>query len=244
MREVHARFKGKKGTFAQFGDSITVTMAFWAPLDGARKNAPPKMEEAFRRVKAHMLPECWRSWKGPQYGSEGGMTVRWARENVDTWLSKLNPEAALIMFGTNDLHSMEVEEHRAKLKEVVEKCLANGTVVILSTIPPRAGFEAKAKAFAEAARGLARELKVPLLDFHEEVMRRRPKDWNGASEEFKQYKDYDVPTLLSRDGVHPSYPQKFRDDYSEEALRSSGYGLRSYLTLLTYGEVIERVLAR
>ena len=32
MRKVHARFKGKPGTFAHFGDSITYSMAFWTPI--------------------------------------------------------------------------------------------------------------------------------------------------------------------------------------------------------------------
>lgn len=32
MRAVHARFTGAPGTFAQFGDSITVTLAYWTPL--------------------------------------------------------------------------------------------------------------------------------------------------------------------------------------------------------------------
>lgn len=67
MRQVHRRFSGQKSTFAQFGDSITVTMAFWAPLPHARKNAPPEMERAFKIVNYYMRPECWR-WKGPEYG--------------------------------------------------------------------------------------------------------------------------------------------------------------------------------
>lgn len=45
--------------------------------------------------------------------------------------------------------------------------------------------------------------------------------------------------LLSRDGVHPSNPKKYQDDYSEEALRSHGYGLRNYLVLMKYAEVLE-----
>jgi len=32
MREVHAGFKGQKGYVAQFGDSITYSMAFWSPM--------------------------------------------------------------------------------------------------------------------------------------------------------------------------------------------------------------------
>src|SRR5262249_31281202 len=38
-RRTHARFSGQRGTFAQFGDSITVTAAFWTPLREERRNA-------------------------------------------------------------------------------------------------------------------------------------------------------------------------------------------------------------
>lgn len=242
MREVHGRFRGVPGTFAQFGDSITVTMAFWAPLRDACRNAPPEMERALARVNRYMRPECWRQWKGPEYGSEGGTTVRWAEQHLDQWLNRLKPEVAVVMFGTNDLHSLSLEEYRRGLRNVVERCLDHGTVVILSTIPPRHGFEKKAAEFAEAARQIARQLRVPLVDYYAEILRRRPQDWDGASPRFAQYEGYDVPTLISRDGVHPSHPRKYQGDYSEEALRSCGYSLRNYLALMAYAEVIEKVL--
>jgi hypothetical protein len=94
MRKVHRKFSGQKGTFAQFGDSITVTMAFWAPLLYARKNAPTEMERAFQIVNAYMRPECWR-WKGHEFGNEGCKTVKWALEHVDEWLKRLNPEVVI-----------------------------------------------------------------------------------------------------------------------------------------------------
>lgn len=50
-----------------------------------------------------------------------------------------------------------------------------------------------------------------------------------------------MPTLISGDGVHPSNPRMFQD-YSEESLRSNGFGLRSYLTVIAYAEVIRNVL--
>jgi len=239
MRGVHARFKGRKGTFAQFGDSITVTMAFWAPLQHERRNAPREMQEALGRVKDRLAPECWRGWKGPSFGSEGGKTVRWGHENIDRWLKKLDPEVALIMFGTNDLHQLEVGEYKTKMGDLVDRCLTNGTVAILSTIPPRSGFARKSEEFAEAVRSLAREKKVPLVDYHAEVLRRRPADWDGSNDAFKEWKDYDVPTLIARDGIHPSYPARFQGDYSPEALRSSGYTLRNFIVLLKYAEVVQ-----
>ena len=203
MVRVHARFHGRPGTFAHFGDSITETLAFWTPLKQARKDAPPKMEQAFRRVEAHLRPECWRDWKGPEFGNQGGRTIRWAEENVGAWLERLNPEVALVMFGTNDLDGMEVDEYRDRLRSVVQRCLDRGTVVILSTIPPRHGFAGKAAAFAEVARKVARELSVPLVDYHAEVLKRRPDDWDGATDDFREFEGYDVPTLLARDGVTP-----------------------------------------
>src|SRR5262245_52434003 len=82
MRKVHARFTCQKGTFAHFGDSITDTMAFWTPLPYERKNASPEMEKAFTAVKAYLRPECWREWKGPDYGNQGGQTTQWALKNI------------------------------------------------------------------------------------------------------------------------------------------------------------------
>jgi len=199
------------------------------------------MKKAYGEVNAYLKPECWRDWKGPEFGSEGGQTVRWADQHVGEWLKKLNPEVALIMFGTNDLHALELEEYRTKLRGVVQRCLENGTVVILSTIPPRHGLEEKSARYAQAAREIARELRVPLTDYYAEVLKRRPDDWDGAQDRFKEYSGYEVPTLISRDGVHPSIPKRFQDDYSEEGLRSSGFTLRNYLTLLAYADVIREL---
>lgn len=241
MKQVHARFTGRRGTFAQFGDSITVTRAFWSPLAHTRKNAPPDLEQAFATVKSHMLAECW-DWKGPEFGSQGSMTIRWARENVDTWLKRLNPEVALVMFGSNDLGALPLQEYEAQTREVVQRCLANGTVVILSTPPPLHGSVEKAAEFAEAVRRVARELRVPLTDFHAEILARRPDDWDGALEKFAAYDGYDVPTLIARDGVHPFNPKRYEGDYSEEGLRCNGYALRNYLTAVRYAEVIREVL--
>ena len=91
MVRVHARFHGRPGTFAHFGDSITETLAFWTPLKHARKDAPPEMEHAFRRVEAYMRPECWRDWKGPEFGNQGGRTIRWAEENVGALAGAAQP---------------------------------------------------------------------------------------------------------------------------------------------------------
>jgi len=244
MRTVHAKFTGKPGTFAQFGDSITVSMAYWAGLRWGAKGLNAQAQKAYELVKGYMLQDCWDKWKGGDYGSEGSMTIRWAHENVDPWLKSLNPEVVLIMFGTNDLNQLKLDEYQQKTRQVVQKCLNNGTVVILSTIPPRSGQLDKCRQFAEAVRKLATDMKVPVVDYLEEVLKRRPDDWDGTMPRFKDVPgdEYQVPTLISRDGVHPSNPKQYSGDYSQEALRCSGFGLRSYLTLTAYADVINEVL--
>jgi hypothetical protein len=247
MRQVHARFKGERGTFALFGDSITISLAFWAPLAAppADLPRPMAMAQAHALVKRHMKLDCWNKWRGPEFGNQGGMTIRWADDNVAAWLTRLNPEAAVMMFGTNDIGQVPLKEYEAKMRTVVERCLQNGTVVILTTIPPRSGHFEESRNYAAAVRKIAKEKQVPLIDYFEEIVRRRPDDWDGTLPKFKNEeteKDvYQAPTLISRDGVHPSYPSKHRD-YSEESLRTSGFSLRNYLTLMKYAEVIRWVL--
>jgi hypothetical protein len=243
MKQVHARFTGEKGTFAHFGDSITVTMAFWTPLAYDPRGLSATASQSLKLVMSHMKPKCWREWKGAEYGNTGMMTIRWAHENVNDWLKRLNPEVVLIMFGSNDVGQMPVQQYEQKTREVVERCLANGSIVILTTMPPRSGLLEKSRTFADAVKRIAREKKTPLIDYFGEILIRRPDDWDGSLPKFKDTPgdEYQAPTLICRDGVHPSNPGTHQD-YSEESLRTNGYVLRNYLTLLAYADVIQKIL--
>lgn len=244
MRAVHARFKGKPGSLAQFGDSITESLAYWTPLLYDPKGMSPEMTKSRELVLDHMRKECWRDWKGPEFGSQGRMMVDWADENAASWLNKLEPEVVVIMFGTNDMRQGNADNYRRRLRSVVRRCLENGSIVILTTPPPRTGMLEKSKQFAAAVRQVSADLKVPLIDYQAEILKRRPDDWDGSRPEFKEAVKEDVyqaPTLISGDGIHPSNPGKY-GDWSEESLRHNGYGLRSYLTLMKYAEVLRTVV--
>ena len=73
MKQVHARFNGTPGTLGLFGDSITVSLAFWAPLAAAAsKEMPPEMAAAHTAlVKAHQKPECWAEYAGRGTATRG-----------------------------------------------------------------------------------------------------------------------------------------------------------------------------
>src|SRR5262245_41225465 len=85
VRRTHARFTGRTGTLALFGDSISVSLAFWAPLQAGSRRASPDLDRAVQQVRAHLKPECWRDWRGPAYGNDGGRTAGWAVEHVGEW---------------------------------------------------------------------------------------------------------------------------------------------------------------
>jgi lysophospholipase L1-like esterase len=243
MKEVHGKFKGTSGTVAHFGDSITVSKAYWTPLAYEPKGFSEEMKKTHAAVKKYVKEDCLTEWKGSSYGNEGSMTIRWAYDNVETWLKKRNPEVVVLMFGTNDLGQVPLKEYDQKTRAVIDRCLANGTIVILTTLPPRSGKVQQSKQFADALRQIAKDKKIPLIDYQAEILKRRPDDWDGALPKFKDAPgdEYQVPTLIARDGVHPSNPGKFKE-FTEEGLKTNGYMLRTYLTLQAYGDVLRQVL--
>ncbi len=243
MKKVHAKFTGSAGTLAFFGDSISVSAAFWAPLEYAPRNLTGDLGTNLKTVRDYLKDDCWKKWRGGDYGNESGKTIAWASENVDKWLKKLNPETVVLMFGTNDLGPVTAKEYDAKTRFTVEKCLKNGTVVIMTTIPPRSGQLEKAKRFAAIQKKIAADFNLPVIDYQAEILKRRPDDWDGSLAKFKKFAkdEYQVPTLIAGDGVHPSFPKKFQD-YTEASLNNNGYMLRTVLTMNAYADAIRLVL--
>jgi len=246
MRRVHARFKGTPGTLAQYGDSITVTMAFLAGYSWSgkieAKNMTPEVRRDADTVQNYANLKLWREWKGGQWGNTGMMMSNWLHKNIDAWQRKMNPEAAVIMFGTNDIGRLWPPAYTENMAASLRRMMADGTVPILTSIPPanRRGH----REYWLAALAIARALEVPLIDYYAEVRRRRPDDWNGRLDKFAAYRKnvYEAPTLVAADGTHPSNPKPWRGDFSDDALNHNGFVLRNYMTVRTYAEVIRKVL--
>ena len=242
MRRVHKRFKGKAGTLSQYGDSITVTMAYLAGYGWSKKinakNMTPEVAKEAQVIEKRADLTLWRKWKGGGYGNTGMMMSNWLFNNVGAWQKKMNAEAAVIMFGTNDRGRIVPPVYTEYMAASMRRMMQDGTVPMMTSIPPPGGHE-----YWLAALNMAHGLKVPLIDYYGEIMRRRPEDYSGRHEKFKKVPGgtYDVPTLISRDGTHPSNPAKWKNDFSEEALSNNGYNLRNYMTIRMYAQVTSKV---
>ncbi|RMF98599.1 MAG: hypothetical protein D6741_09410, partial [Planctomycetota bacterium] len=78
MRRVHSRCEGQPGVVLQVGDSITDSLAFFAPLEyAAGAKLPPEATDALPVLRHYIRKECYR-WKGGEYGNASGQTAGWA----------------------------------------------------------------------------------------------------------------------------------------------------------------------
>ncbi len=226
MREVHAGFERQEGYVAQFGDSITYSMAFWSPMSW---DDPGKYLTADDGLPKAPTKAAWKDTikgardKGTEFANYSGWTVGDLLSAVDAVLAREKPETALIMIGTNDIADGKVPEtYRADLEKVIAKCLAAHCVPILNTIPPRRDREQAVEAINTIIREVATDQKTPLADYHAACLRLRPDGtWDG--------------TLISEDGVHPSGGET--NVYDEENLKASGYALRNWVNFLTFRQV-------
>ena len=218
---------------AQFGDSITYTMAFWTPLNGAapEKHLPDEDGLPARPPGDKRWSDLLRGFrdKGREQGNYSGWRVGDVLKAVPGVLAAKKPAIALVMVGTNDITGGRVPPtYAAELEKIVDLCTKAGCVPILSTIPPRKGLDEPVDAVNKIIGELAARRQVPLIDFHAEILRRQPgQAWLG--------------TLISGDGVHPTAGAL--TDFSDENLSQSGYALRTWMSFLAVRQVYYRVIA-
>jgi len=232
MKRVNAGFKGTPGYVAQFGDSITYSMAFWTPVgwdeadkyltkdDGYPKRPGLRWRDTFFGFRA----------KGGGEGNYSGWKVDRLLGAVGPVLERQKPEAAIIMIGTNDISGGKVpESYRGNLEQVIDKCIDAHCIPILSTIPPRRGRDEVVKEINGIIREVAAQKKIPFCDFHAACLRIRPgNSWDG--------------TVISGDGVHPSGGKV--NVYTEENMKDCGYALRNWVTFLTLRQVYFEAMSK
>ena len=248
MQQVHTNFTGAPGTIARFGDSISCSWAYFYPLQYGHSYTTSQSEAALTWIQTYSDGDIW-TWqhddpltyggqtlrRGDWCGNRGTMTSRWPLQtdqnppetNVSFWLSTsrgglpvMNPEIAVIMFGTNDVSAgVGLAEYEANMLQITQTCKANGTIPILVTPLPRHNRDMSG--YAQAIHNIAAAENVPVAEYYEECVARRPHNpptdtWDGANAMWSAFTAFEVPTLTSRDGVHPSNWSRGRRNFGNE----------------------------
>jgi lysophospholipase L1-like esterase len=248
MRKVVGKFRGTQGVVLHLGDSITYASPYTAWARAGKGKT--KEDEAVLRwshcgeendkdgwyLAHHDLPQ------GRSYTAAGGMRADQylaggfkGMPSLDEIISKHNPQAAIVMLGTNDAwQGRPVGDYAEDMERIVSRLLANGTVVILSTIPPLVDNLKLCEQYNAALWKLSERHKLPVIDYYGEIVARRAgMTWNG--------------TLLEKNDGHPSADRPGATSASEptpENLRESGYLLRGWLSVRKLAEVKKRVFDR
>lgn len=231
MKPVHARFDGTPGYVALIGDSITVTDAFWTPLEF---NDPAQYLSGADGLPRYPDGMKWKDvikgtrGKGLEHCNGSGWQVNYVLRAIDAMLARQKPEVAIIMVGTNDVGPGYVAPGwQEQYEKIIAKCLAVNCIPILNTIPPRHNRDEPVAQINRIVRVVAARYKVPLVDYHAELTRRRPGDtcWG---------------TLMQHDGLHPTAGKT--NVFTDENLSDSGYALRNWMNFQAYRQVYFRVL--
>ncbi len=166
-----------------------------------------------------------------------------ANMQIDTVISAFSDaQFAVLLLGTNSASDLA---NVSSLSTIVDRIEAQRIVPILTTIPPRADGVSNDLniQFNAAVRTLARTRSLPLIDYYQEILLRRPgTTWLG--------------TLMAADGLHPtatgagfssdSNPYASGGDSATHttggALDNVGYLLRSWITIQKLKEVKRYVI--
>jgi lysophospholipase L1-like esterase len=247
MRGVAERFTGTPGVVLHLGDSITVASPYtaWAREGTEGKTAEDtavlqwshcgeRDERDGWYLASHDLPTgatltAAGGIRADQYLAGGFKGL----PSLDEIVRKYNPEVAIVMLGTNDsAQGRSAGQYAQDMERIVARLLDNGTIIIVSTIPPLFFDLAKAPAYNDALWRIAAEHRLPVIDYYGEIVTRRPgTTWNG--------------TLLQHDDVHPTADRAGVTSTSAptpDHLRESGYLLRGWLSVQKLEEVKRRAI--
>ncbi len=246
MREVTKLFTGIEGVVLHLGDSITFASGYtaWARRGEGKTT---RDEEVLRwshcgernkldgwYLASHPVGDFW------SYTAAGGVRADQFLAGgyaglppLAEMIARFNPQAAIVMLGTNDAWSgLPAEKIIENVAKIVQLLLQNGTIPIVSTIPPmHIVAPGAAERYNELLWQLAQAHHLPVIDFYGEILDRQPDmKWDG--------------TLLQKGDPHPTDKRAgVRPDSAPtpENLRESGYLLRGWLSVQKLSEVRDTV---
>ncbi len=166
--------------FSKVGDSITAAPHTLHPVGegltnlGAYTYLQPVID-----LYGHTLARDHNAFANTSLAATSGWTTtdvldpaqaptlcQWGEAALDCEYRIVRPSIAFIMFGTNDVEHMTSALYRTNMEQIITRTLARGIIPVLTTIPPRLGYENSVSAFNAALYDLSRAYSIPLIDYY------------------------------------------------------------------------------
>jgi lysophospholipase L1-like esterase len=249
MIPVASRSTGKPGMIVCLGDSLTYAnqSTRWAwSVPWNRKGEYTDSDKAILRwshayeqdkpANGWWLAKVDRPGGRSETAASGITTAQYLRggfhglPSLAEILKKYDPKVAFILLGSNDARGRKPDDVLKDMNTIVEMVLNNGTVPVLTTLPPARSerMHNNIKQINARYLSLAAARKIPIIDLYGEFVSRRPEGaWKN--------------TLVGPDGVHLTYALADGPP-TEENLKSCGYLLRCWLTVQKLKQVKEKVI--
>jgi len=249
MIPVARKFTGTQGVVLLLGDSLTYAnqSSRWARnVAGNRKGGYTDSDKAILRwshayegakpTNGWWLAAVDRPHGRSETAASGIRTDQYLKGGfhnlpaLSEILDKYNPQVAFVLLGSNDARGRKPDDVLTDMNTIIETLLANGTIPVLTTLPP-ARSERMHQRIREINRrylSLAAARKLPIIDLYGQMLSRQPGDkWQGS--------------LVGPDGVHLTH--KLADGPpTKDNLANCGYLLRCWLTVQKLKEVKEKVI--
>ncbi len=218
---------------ARVGDCNSESYAFLAPLDVGNYDLGPyahlqdtvsffagsfARQSVAARTGFSALSVLDALWADPEQ-CQPGESPLWCEYRA------IRPAVAVIMFGTNDVHTLTPEQYTSALRRILDFSLRRGTIPLLSTFTgdPEDPRWLAVLHYNALTINLAREYDVPLMNF-----------WLAARE---------LPNGgMAADGIHLSYSGSPRVSFRGEETQW-GFSARNLLTLQALDELRRVVLS-
>lgn len=213
LREISGAGSSTALSVAKIGDSITVSNQFFHCFAGAPDSIDANIDNTVADFSGFD-----RTSLAAGVGWSSNVPISGSPSPLQQELDAIDPVAAVVMYGTNDAESGNLDAFGGNLLTIVDTLIEQGVVPIVSTIPPRNynSNDVRVPFYNAMVRAVAAARQVPLVDLHRELA---------------PLPDYG----LGGDGLHPRGIGG-GCDFSQSGM-TAGYNVRNRVTI----EALDRV---